>query len=63
MNYKYDYENIDRIIIAAENEIKDKKLVRVELVDVLIRTLKYITTQDVILNSETKDDQVLLNYD
>jgi len=63
MNYKYDYENIDRIIIAAENEIKDKKIVRVELVEILIKTLKYITTQDVILNSETKDDQVLLNYD
>ena len=63
MNYKYDYEYIDRIIIAAENEIKDKDFVRVELVDILIKTLKYITTQDVITSAETKDEQVLLNYD
>lgn len=63
MNYKYDYEYIDRIIIAAENEIKDKDFIRVELVDILIRTLKYITTQDAITSTETKDEQVLLNYD
>lgn len=63
MNYNYRYEYIDRIIIAAENEIKDKKHVRVELVETLIRTLRGIITQDVVKTFETKNDQALLNYD
>ena len=61
MNYNYEY--IDRLIIAAENEIKDKKTVRVELAETLIRTLRDITTKDVVSKLEKSEEQVLLNYD
>ena len=61
MNYNYEY--VDRILLAAENEIKDKKFVRVELVETLINTLRDITTKDVINTVEAREEQVLLNYD
>lgn len=61
MNYKY--ENIDRIIIAAENEIKNKTLVRVELVQTLIRSLKNINNCEFDATVDKKDDQILINYD
>jgi hypothetical protein len=42
---RINHEIVDRIIIAAENEIKGKDLVKVQLVETLIRTLRDLNTQ------------------
>lgn len=59
-----NYEFIDRIIIAAENQIEGKKEVNVELVKTLIEALKDVTNRKVIEQIEHHgDDQQLLQYD
>lgn len=57
-------EFVDRIIIAAENEIKGKKEVRVELVETLLRTLRDLNNSAVISHIDNHTEvQEILNYD
>lgn len=57
-------EYIDRIIIAAENEIKGKKEVRVELVETLLRVLRDLNNTKVIEHLDSHGEmQEMLNYD
>ena len=57
-------EFVDRIIIAAENEIKGKKQVRVELVETLLRTLRDLNNSAVISHIDNHTEvQEILNYD
>ena len=57
-------EYIDRIIIAAEREIKGKKEVRIELVETLLRVLRDINNKQVIEHIDSQHEmQEVLNYD
>lgn len=57
-------EVIDRIIIAAENEIKGKKEVRVELVSTLLQLLRDFNNKSIIKGIDHDVDiQEMLNYD
>ena len=57
-------EYIDRIIIAAEREIKGKKEVRIELVETLLRVLRDINNKQVIEHIDSHHEmQEVLNYD
>lgn len=59
-----NYEYIDRIIIAAEKQIENKKEVNVELVKTLIETLKDLSNRKVIEHIDNvSETQELLNYD
>ena len=60
----YNYEFIDRIVIAAEKEIEGKTEVRVELVKVLISTLRDFNSKQVINQiAPEEDEQFNLSYD
>jgi hypothetical protein len=59
-----NYEYIDRIIIAAEKQIENKKEVNVELVKTLIETLKDLSNRKIIEHIDNvSETQELLNYD
>lgn len=59
-----NYECIDRIIIAVEKQIENKKEVNVEIVKNLLETLKDLSNRKVIDHIESSGEtQELLNYD